>query len=118
MISLIVVPTVPRSLTSVDATDANVTLQWMDPDMPNGVITRYQVEYRAAFTNQPFVSLNATSLTYMVTGLSPFTVYDFRVAAATRVGLGPYTDVVTIFTTGKFPGNLPYVILISCVCEK
>ena len=110
MISLIVVPTVPRSLTSVDTTDANVTLQWMEPDMPNGVIARYQVEYRVAFSDDSFVSQNATSLTnatsYIVTGLSPFTEYEFRVAAATRVGLGPYTGVVTTFTTGKFPGNL------------
>ena len=118
VISLIVVPTVPRSLTSVDATDANVTLQWMEPDVPNGVITRYQVESRMAFSDDSFVSQNATSLTYIVTGLFPFTEYEFRVAAATRVGLGPYTGVVTTFTTGKFPENLPYVILISCVCEK
>ena len=108
VISLIIVPTVPRSLTSVDATDANMTLQWMEPDMPNGVITRYQVQYRVAFTDgQTFVSLNSTSMTYVVTGLSPFTAYNFRVAAATREGLGPYTGVVTNFTTGKFPGNLP-----------
>ena len=77
----------------------------MEPDMPNGIITRYQVEYRAAFTDQLFVSQNTTSLTYTVTGLSPFTEYEVRVAAATRVGLGPVTDVVSIFTTGKFPRN-------------
>ena len=106
VISLIVVPTVPRSLSSVDATDANVTLQWMEPDMPNGVITRYQVEYRMAFSDDSFVSQNATSLTYIVTGLSPFTEYEFRVAAATRVGLGPYSGVVATFTTGKFPESL------------
>ena len=75
--------------------------------MPNGVITRYQVEYRMAFSDDSFVSLDSTSMTYVVTGLSPFTAYDFRVAAATRVGLGPSTGVVTIYTTGKFPGNLP-----------
>ena len=73
--------------------------------MPNGIITSYQVQYRVAFSNQSFVSQNTTSLIYMVTGLSPFTEYEFRVAAATRVGLGPYTSVVTIFTAGKFPRN-------------
>ena len=97
------VPTAPRSLTAVNATDISVTLSWMEPNMPNGIITRYQVEYRLTFSDQSFASQNTTSLTYTVTGLSPFTEYDVRVAAATRVGLGPVTDVVSIFTTGKLP---------------
>ena len=82
-----------------------MTLSWMEPDMPNGVITRYQIEIRASFTNQSLVSQNTTSLTYTVTGLSPYTQYDFRVAAATRVGLGPYTSTITKSVTGKYPRN-------------
>ena len=73
--------------------------------MLNGIITGYQVQYRLTSTHQNFVSQNTTSLTYTVTGLSPFTGYDFRVAAATREGLGPVTDVVVNFTTGKLPRN-------------
>ena len=99
------VPTAPRSLAAVNTTDTSVTLSWMEPDMPNGIIASYQVQYRVAFSSQLFVSQNTTSLTYTVTGLSPFTEYDVRVAAATRVGLGPVTDVVVTFTTGKFPRN-------------
>ena len=68
--------------------------------MPNGIITRYQVQYRLAVSDQLFVSQNTTSLTYMVTGLFPFTEYEVRVAAATRVGLGLYTDVANYFTAG------------------
>ena len=94
------------SLTEVNTTDTSMTLSWMEPDIHNGIITRYQVEYRLAFTDQSFASQNTTLLIYMVTGLSPFAEYEVRVAAATRVGLGPYTDVVNIFTTGKFPRNV------------
>ena len=77
----------------------------MEPDVPNGMITRYEVQYRMAFTDQSFASQNATSLIYIVTGLSPFNEYEVRVAAATRVGLGPYTSIVNIFTAGKLPRN-------------
>ena len=99
-------PTAPWSLAAVNATDTSVTLSWMEPNITNGIITRYQVEYRVISTDQTSIVLqNTTSLTYMVTGLSAYTEYSFRVAAATRTGLGPYTEFVSTLTTGKFPRN-------------
>ena len=105
--SLIVVPTEPRSLTAVDSTDSTMTLSWMEPDMPNGIIIRYQVEYRVTSTDQSSILLqNATSLPTILTGLLPYTEYSFRVAAVTREGIGPYTNFTANFTTGKFLRNL------------
>ena len=84
-----------------------MTLSWMEPDMSNGVITRYQVEYRVASTDQSSILLqNFTLSTGTVTGLSPYTEYIFRVAAATRVGLGNYTAFITNYTTGKFSNHI------------
>jgi len=94
-------PTAPRSFNVHNSTDNTVSLSWMTPDPANGIITNYQLEYRST-PNSPFITLvNSTELTYRVTGLSPQTGYEFRVAAYTRVGMGPYTNTIQATTTSK-----------------
>ena len=85
-----------------NVTDTTVTLSWMEPDVTNGIIISYQIEYRIASSNQSYDSQNTTSLNYTVTGLSSNAEYEFRVAAATRVGFGDPTDSIFHFTTSKF----------------
>ena len=95
-------PTVPRLLTVINATDNAVTLSWMEPNVSNGIITIYQIQYGlAGGGDQQLVLQNVTSLSYTVTGLMSNTPYRFRVAAATRVGLGSYTNYTNSYTTGK-----------------
>ena len=74
----------------------------MEPDMSNGIITAYQLEYRISNSNASFTPVNFNSLMYTVTGLMPSTGYQIRVAAFTRVGRGPYSMLVQALTTGKF----------------
>ena len=97
-----IVPEAPRSLTADRATDTTVTLSWMEPNVPNGIIINYQIEYRVASSTQSYDSQNTTSLNYTVAGLSSNTEYEFRVAAATRVGFGDPTDSIFNFTASKF----------------
>lgn len=90
------VPTAPRSLMIVDVTDTTVTLSWMSPDPPNGIITNYRVQYRRSDSSSPdYNSINTNSLTYTVTGLTTNTEYDFRVRADTVVGRSDPSNVVT-----------------------
>ena len=92
----VTVPTAPRSLMVVVVTNTIMTLSWMPPDPPNGIITQYQVQYRRSdgrFRNNQVT----TDLTDTVTGLMTGTQYDFRVRAFTVVGRGPPSDIVTIF---------------------
>ena len=98
----LIVPTAPRSL-SVDNTNENTaTLSWMEPDMSNGMINAYQLEYRVANGGSSFTAVNSSLLMYTVIGLTPSTRYEVRVAAFTRVGRGPYSMLVQPLTTGKF----------------
>ena len=100
----ITVPTPPRSLMTVDVTDTTVTLSWMSPDPPNGIITYYRVQYRksdSSSTNYNSIYTDTTGLTYTVTGLSTNTEYDFKVRADTVVGHSGPSNVVTAFV-GKY----------------
>ena len=94
----------PRSLRVVRVTYTTITLSWMPPDIPNGIIIDYHLQYRRANSSSLYYILLPidNQLTRTVTGLSPSTDYDFRVAATTVVGRGFYTDLVTNRTLGKF----------------
>jgi len=96
-------PTVPKLLTVDNTTFTTITLSWMRPNPPNGIIIGYQLEYRISYDSQFTLLLPSNNeLTRTVTGLSPNTEYQFRVAAVTAVGRGPYTDIVTQNTTSEF----------------
>jgi len=87
---------------ALNAKYTTVTLSWMAPNPANGFITGYQLEYRRN-NDSSFASLRSNNeLTHTVTGLPPNTEYQFRVAAITVVGRGPYTDIVTQNTTSEF----------------
>ena len=97
------VPTPPRSLMIVGVTDTTVTLSWILPDPPNGIIRSYRVQHKRTDSSSPSYNSFDTmtnDLTYTVTGLSTNTEYDFRVRADTVVGRSDPSNVVTL--VGKF----------------
>ena len=82
----------------INATDTTVTLSWMSPDMPNGIIVNYRVQYRRSDSSSPnynSIDTNTNDLTYTVTGLSTNTEYNFRVRADTAVGCSDPSNNVT-----------------------
>ena len=75
-----------------------MALSWMIPDMSNGNITGYELEF------SPVVSYSQIhpTLTATVSGLSPGTKYQFRVAAVTAEGRQPFSDIIYHNTASKF----------------
>ena len=102
MLSIILVcftePSMPTSLMAIGVTYTTMTLSWTEPEMPNGHITSYHLQYRITDnTNLAFHILfpinNATTRT--VTRLVPGTNYTLRISAVTIIGRGPYTSIIT-----------------------
>ena len=95
----------------VNVIDTTVTLSWMSPDPPNGIIINYRVEYRETDDSSPdnLIDTMTNDTTYTVTGLNT-TEYNFRVRADTVVGRSDPSNVVSAFI-GKL--NICYIILIS-----
>ena len=91
------VPTAPRLLTVVSVTDTTVTLSWIPPDPPNGIITQYQLQYRRVGGSYTSLQLLNTDLTRTVTGLTSRVHYEVRVRARSTIGYGSFSSVVTIF---------------------
>jgi len=98
-------PSVPRSLRIVNVSDTSVTISWMSPDPPNGIITRYDLQYkRINVSSYRLVNPQTTELSCKITGLECDTEYECRVRASTIVGNGPYTPNL-VFRTKKTQQN-------------
>ena len=86
----------PTALAAAAANQAEaVKLTWTAPTTLNGgVISDYLIEYSAAGQNSwtTFVQGASTATTAIVDGLTPGTVYDFRVSAVTAAGAGASAD--------------------------
>ena len=91
----------------VNVTNTTVTVSWMPPNPPNGIISQYQIHYRSG-DGDNFVQQNITNnvLIYTVTGLSINTKYEFQVRAFTIIGNGPFSDHNIIVHPGKFSCKL------------
>ena len=100
---IFVAPTAPTSLTVDDVNNTAVTLSWMPPNIRNGIITQYELQYRRSSDSMYISFINSSVLTATVTALLPSTDYQFRVAASTVVGQGPYTEISQT-TTGEYSG--------------
>ena len=73
-----------------------MTLSWLSPDTPNGIITQYEVQFS---TNNTTSSVNFTgTLMGTVGGLLPGTMYILQIRAYTRVGAGPFSGTITLET--------------------
>ena len=79
-------------------TSSSVTVQWMSPETPNGVITHYSIQYDGTVVDS-FHSKKLTKMMGTVEGLSPNTEYVLELRAHTRVGPGPSASLTV--KTGK-----------------
>ncbi|TWW61479.1 Ephrin type-A receptor 8 [Takifugu flavidus] len=84
-----------------NASQNSVTLQWHEPDQPNGVILEYDIKYYEKDNEEHIYStLKSKNTTARVLGLKPGTKYIFQVRARTSAGCGRFSQNVEI-QTGK-----------------
>ena len=105
--NLFAVPSEPRSLVVFSVTSISVTLQWMPPETPKGVIMQYSILYNGTKIN----NFGNNMLMDTIEGLSPDTVYTLQLRAHTGAGAGagPPSNL-TVVTCKLF--MLLYIIVI------
>lgn len=87
-----VVPATPPGSISTTETSANsIKVTWLEPSIPYGIITSYNVRYNTSADN--VTSFITESQHATLEGLDEYTVYTISVSASTRVGFGPYGQV-------------------------
>jgi titin len=98
----------PQSLTSTSSTNT-AQFSWLAPADDGGAsVTSYRVEYSKDGLTWVTLSSKSTATSFKLSGLTPGTTYQVRVAASTRAGLGAFlTDsITTAKTVASAPGQL------------
>ncbi|NDD96778.1 MAG: hypothetical protein EBZ93_04670, partial [Actinobacteria bacterium] len=103
-------PSQPRTLTATPG-DGSVDLTWTAPSWEGGYnVYGYRVEQSTDGVNWTVLTLDTATTSISARGNVNGTTYQFRVAAVTAVGYGPYANIVaTPYTTPNAPMNIGVV---------
>ena len=85
--------------------DRSVFASWSLPTFPNGIITQYRLE-SVTQSAAPVVHYSGLQISHLVTGLDPFTVYNFSIVACTSVGCTS-SGAASISTRAAAPTSQP-----------
>ena len=85
-------------------------MTWVPPSkgQQNGEIVSYEVAYREKGSNSTVVSTTTQDMRYTAEGLTTDRVYQFKVAANTVNGTGPFSEGITV---GTIPTGTSTLIL-------
>ena len=82
---------------ALNSTSISVTWSQSQEDSQNGIIVHYSLQLIEVATGRVITAeINATSAT--VSSLHSYYAYKVTVAAATIIGVGPFSEEITILT--------------------
>uniref|UniRef100_A0A7N8XR94 protein-tyrosine-phosphatase n=1 Tax=Mastacembelus armatus TaxID=205130 RepID=A0A7N8XR94_9TELE len=105
---------VPLESIQGSAYEEKIILKWREPAQTYGIITQYEISYKAVSSFDPELDLSNQSgkvvklgneTAHMFTGLYPGSTYSFTLRASTAKGYGP--PVITQFTTKISAPSMP-----------
>ena len=84
----------------------SIGMSWLPPVSPNGIIVAYQLSSTNSRSSAPVAHYSGAALSFLVTGLRPFTIYNFTITACTIIGCSQST-VTTQATRSAAPDSQP-----------
>uniref|UniRef100_A0A3P9LPA4 protein-tyrosine-phosphatase n=1 Tax=Oryzias latipes TaxID=8090 RepID=A0A3P9LPA4_ORYLA len=105
---------IPLESIQGSAYEEKIILKWREPEQTYGIITQYEISYKAVSSFDPELDLSNQSgkvvkmsneTTHVFTGLYPGSTYSFTLRASTAKGYGP--PVITQFTTKISAPSMP-----------
>ena len=110
-------PTTPTSLATGAVTNTSVALSWAAPANTNSnPATSYLVEYQPT-SGSTWSSVSTSSTSYVVSGLTAATAYNFRVSAVNLIGTSAATASVSATTLGTAPAT-PTALAASAITSN
>ncbi|XP_016054908.1 PREDICTED: phosphatidylinositol phosphatase PTPRQ [Miniopterus natalensis] len=95
----------PQDVEVTDLTAYEISLKWLPPEKPNGIIVAYEVLYK----NMDTLFMKNTSTTNIILrDLKPYTLYNISVRSYTRLGHGnQLSSLLSVRTSETVPGSAP-----------
>ena len=95
-----------------------VTVSWNEPDSSNGILQQYQVLYRMLLEEFTlYETVPASVAEVNVTGLSPFTFYEFKIIATNNAG-DVESSLGDVQTLEDAPNGLGLIVLVTKTSES
>ncbi|XP_043212409.1 tyrosine-protein phosphatase 99A-like isoform X1 [Amphibalanus amphitrite] len=111
------VPEAPRNVSILNVTDTTVTISWLPPVNPNGLIEGYRIYFTTGdFTNATWIKLPVERMQHTLTDLAPFSNYSISVKAFTRSVEGRESVSVAV-TTDVSPPSPPRLSSVTCQAD-
>ncbi|XP_037087916.1 tyrosine-protein phosphatase 99A-like [Pollicipes pollicipes] len=108
------VPEAPRQVSVVNVTDTTVTISWLAPNRPNGLIEGYRIYFTTGnFTNATWLKLPVDDMQYTLKNLEPFSNYSIAVKAFTRSVEGRESAALAVTTDVSAPAA-PRLTSLAC----
>lgn len=84
----------PTNIKVIGNNPSSVTISWIPPSIPNGIITNYNLYLNYNDGSEvSVVESAAPSTNYIVTSLEPYQLISVAISASTIAGEGPLSDV-------------------------
>ena len=100
-------PTAPTNVTATALNSTHITVEWGEPDTPNGIVRQYIISYNLSGSDDINVTVNTTNVT--IEDLMPFTVYEFTISAFTIIKTGSgASDIVRTEEAGLCVYTITY----------
>ncbi|XP_071622442.1 phosphatidylinositol phosphatase PTPRQ [Heliangelus exortis] len=94
----------PQNVELINVTATEISLRWLPPEQPNGLITHYEVLY--SDFNDLFIKNASSTSTSLET--KPYTLYNISIRAFTRLGHGNQSSFPLLVRTSEtVPGSAP-----------
>eukprot|EP00057_Strongylocentrotus_purpuratus_P031007 XP_783327.2 PREDICTED: receptor-type tyrosine-protein phosphatase F [Strongylocentrotus purpuratus] len=108
--TLVAPPPKPTGLEVLEIGETNVTLQWVRPNPPHGIIHEYKLQFWRQSEMRSNQSIEITirsedeKVNGTLIGLNPFTAYVIKIRGVTSAGPGDWSDEINVGTSEGLPG--------------
>ncbi|XP_072041064.1 receptor-type tyrosine-protein phosphatase T-like [Amphiura filiformis] len=100
------VPPAPEEVIAPNTDTESITIQWLEPDPPHGVVIIYHIQYwKTSESMTTAMSAMNESTAFTLSGLQANTNYSFRVQAETSAGRGEWSTTIIAITEERPPGK-------------
>ncbi|XP_031556882.1 uncharacterized protein LOC116293578 [Actinia tenebrosa] len=105
----VMLPTSPRSFTATAKTSRIIMLRWEAPSSPNGKLLNYAIYQLLPPSTKKPIGVPPSKTSYEVTGLEPYTRYEFIIVANNSAGVSKPSDRASAMTQEEIPDAPKFV---------
>lgn len=99
-------PTAPLEFTAVAKTSRSVEFTWRKPEVVDGNIKQYVIKQVEPSPNKGPFKVSGNLFKYVLTGLTPYTIYKFTIAVDSPAGRKAWSEVKEVRTPEDIPDML------------